>query len=1179
MNQCKIDLFQILDPECLTTINGIKFRRREIDIISFIISGRGTKKIADFFSLSPRTVENYIHNIMLKVECNSRESIINFIEKSDKSLLIKKYYSGLLLQHHFEQKIKENFIPDKESARCLVIYWHDEGKQTFLEQLGKTLKLAGIESYMLERREDSSLLDSVNHKDFGSLSNLIYIIPPKAEKERWTDAKKEKSDISLLAEKTQQASGKMIVLYQKEIDMAAIYQACPNMEYINYKEDKSYYFTILEILIKIFPNKDLPKKLSDFIEYYNSMTNTEDILRNFKEFHKENEVTRNTYGLTSPSSSAEGSGRNSIKSSYLTLFFNKLLKKKWLILTSFLITSIPYGWLLWMTETAARLEVTQTENTIRSELIIPIEESLLIRSQLMDKIKEGLKGAHDIQSIALVGIGGSGKTTLARQYGLLQNLPIVWEINSETRESLINSFENLLLHLARREEDKKTLKELQDIKDVSKREIRTLDFLKEKLKSHSSWLLIYDNFEDIEDLQQYLPNDPTIWGSGKFIVTTRDKNIANNKYINNIIDVKELNDQEKTLLFSKILANGTSVRLTTSQQDQVRIFLSKVPPFPLDIITASYYLKVTKISLEKYLEYLQLNDNIFLNLQENILKKAGKYGKTRYILVTLTLEDVIKLKKDFTSLLFFISLVDPHNVPRDLLKIYKGDVVVDELLYHLKKYSLINDDKSNWGESSTFAIHPTIQNICFDYLIKKLPKEDMGDLIAAMSSSLKNYTDMTIGSEDINKIRLLAKVLNKFFSHEVLLGNEAKFSLWVELGRTYFYLGNYIKAKKYLEEGKKLLNKYAHKNDLKAIHVLHYLGSVYRELGDYTKAKRLLDESFNKYRNYFPANYKDIAGNAAQLGNVYRSLGDYKKARNFLEESLGIYQKYLPQNPLDIAWASVQLASVDRSLGEYKQAQILLEKSLHIYKSLLSNNHIKTAWSQVHLANVYRNLGEYEKAKDLLQESLNVYKNHFSNSHLDIAWASIQLAKVYERLGDYKQSLHLLEGCLATYKKHFKEDHKKVAWIFLQAGMLHKSLEQYETAKDYLEKSLKVYEKHYGEMHPKIARILSLLGQIYLLKGNVEMAENLLQKALLIFVSFPHPDKIVTLEELGEISLKKLKNSINKGDIEQASGLTNKALKCFEEAREIARNTFGEESAQVKNLQAKLKALEAIQLG
>lgn len=89
----------------LRIINGIKFTHREIDVIAFLICGRAAKKIASFFSIAPKTVENHTHNIMIKLGCNSREGIIDFIEKSDRMLMLRIYYATLLVQASFEKSL------------------------------------------------------------------------------------------------------------------------------------------------------------------------------------------------------------------------------------------------------------------------------------------------------------------------------------------------------------------------------------------------------------------------------------------------------------------------------------------------------------------------------------------------------------------------------------------------------------------------------------------------------------------------------------------------------------------------------------------------------------------------------------------------------------------------------------------------------------------------------------------------------------------------------------------------------------------------------------------------------------------------------------------------------------------------------------------------------------------
>ena len=91
----------------LEAINNIAFTKREIDIVACIIGGRTSKKIAAFLSVSPKTIEAHIRNIMLKLDCNSRECIIDFIEKSGKFAAIKNHYATLLVKKNFELELKK----------------------------------------------------------------------------------------------------------------------------------------------------------------------------------------------------------------------------------------------------------------------------------------------------------------------------------------------------------------------------------------------------------------------------------------------------------------------------------------------------------------------------------------------------------------------------------------------------------------------------------------------------------------------------------------------------------------------------------------------------------------------------------------------------------------------------------------------------------------------------------------------------------------------------------------------------------------------------------------------------------------------------------------------------------------------------------------------------------------
>ena len=87
-----------------------------------------------------------------------------------------------------------------------------------------------------------------------------------------------------------------------------------------------------------------------------------------------------------------------------------------------------------------------------------------------------------------------------------------------------------------------------------------------------------------------MPRDIEEWGPGKVIITTTNSNIINNNYFakENIIYVLQLDDQDSLKLFNMILDKNNT---NAANQNETILFLKNIPPFPLDISQAAYYIK------------------------------------------------------------------------------------------------------------------------------------------------------------------------------------------------------------------------------------------------------------------------------------------------------------------------------------------------------------------------------------------------------------------------------------------------------------------------------------------------------------------------------------------------------------------------------------------------------------
>ncbi|MBN9413613.1 MAG: tetratricopeptide repeat protein [Candidatus Paracaedimonas acanthamoebae] len=731
----------------------------------------------------------------------------------------------------------------------------------------------------------------------------------------------------------------------------------------------------------------------------------------------------------------------------------------------------------------------------------------------------------EIKTLALVGQGGAGKTTLACQYAQSQSYQIIWEINAETRNSFIASFESLALALSRTENEKRIIKNLQEIKDTNEREKILFSFIKIHLKKYPDWLLIFDNVDTFSDIQNYFPCDSRIWGEGKIIVTTRDENIQNNNLINHVIYIDELTSIEKEQLFSSIM----EINENDKEKDSIKAFLTHIPSLPLDISIAAYYLKATNISYEQYHENLKLYTPEFSNLQKDILENANKYNKTRYEIISMSVEKLIETDKNFSELLLLISLIDSQNIPRNLIDNFKNKDTTDKFIYNLKKYSLI----LNIENTDTFSLHRSTQEIILKHLIKVLTLKQKTAFIEKIIDVIEKYIMKIIEKEDFLKLPFLENHCLKLLSH-TLLTVSMKGKLYGKVGIIAYYQDNHKKAKFYLENAKKQydqLNKQKNEDKLNIIQIISYLGDTYRNLGDYEKAKTLLEKSLHYYPEMDPL---EKAHTLLCLGNTYRNLGRYKKALIFIKESLLFYEK----NHRGYVHALALLGIIEGELGNYNQAQSSFQKSLDEYAIIFPQEPAGKAWVLVYLGDLYRKMENYEEAKKKLMQGLKIHQEQFSQNHTYKAWVLAHLGNTYRDNCDYKKSIKSLQESLSIYEEFSSENPIRFAWVAMHLGDLYREIGNYERAHHFLERSRAIYEKNLPSNHPDIARILRMLGKTYQLKGNYDYAKQLFHKSQMIYENAcgkNHPWLAQVFCDLGEVYLIENDFEISKNYMNKAS--------------------------------------------
>jgi len=1077
----------------LLTINNIRFTAREADIIAFVLSGRSVKSIAVFLCISPKTVEAHLRNVMLKLECNSQERIINFIEEANKFTLFRQHYIYLMSQLEFIKILASigKFIGTGQ-INCLVIYDGSHSNQKVLfEQLRDHLKAMNICLHISKHYAfwDTEALDNIsdpnikNIIDFSGLDPL-YDYGNIIKLPKFQYLKKSFSIKTLF-----------ILSNTKDIDSHK--NADRHFNFINVNKYNDYFDFFFELIKNILEEYDISQFQNKFIEQRND--NIADLKDVFSVTQKSQEVV--------PTKDLKSIAVSSITE-----------HKNWFILSLILILAGLYYYVKGDRTLDSNTYDNVKTKIVRSDLPLPQDVVLLKRSHLIKKISDKFNNFDKIQIIALIGLGGSGKTTSARYYADLQQCSVIWELNAENKETLAESFEKLAYSLVQTNEETLIVKNLQEIQNFQDKTNKILSFVKSKLRASKKWLLIYDNAVCFNGIEQYIPLDKKTWGVGQVIMTSQDSNIALYNYIQDSLFIKELTDQEKYHLFTCVIKQGNYSNKLMENEMQVKSFLKSIPSFPLDVSVAAHYIKATQISYDCYLSYLNDYNKDFEQNQQYILNDISDYKKTRFSLIALALNSLMYEQKSFIDLLLLISIIDHNNIPIHIIQQFTNDIVANNFIYFLKKYSLVvPDNDTSKNDTKTFSIHKSTQEIILNFLAQKLNIHQNSNHLTPVLTIFENDMTRIINLENSSQIKLMVNHCRSILGHHNLINHKSALKLKVKLGILYHHLSHYDQSNAILQQALQQLTQ-AHSNDDAVNFDIHmYLGLNALEFGHNQQALSLLNQAYSIYHNKALNNDVSIALVLDCLGRAHKNLGNTEKSVSLLTQSLTILQRKPLQNQTKVAWILTHLGNIYTEQGYYEKAQNVLESSLKIYQNVLPSDHIKIARALIYLGDLYLKIGKYHEAKKVLLRSYSIYQKNFSKDHSRMAQILKFLGKTYFYLEDYKQAISMLEESLRIYKTHLSQNHPRIAWNLSYLGEIHTQLGSYQQAQSLLESSINIYEKILGRHSIKCVKVIQKLGQNYLKLGQLLEAEKYIIEALKVLSETKQADAFMCLESLGDI--------------------------------------------------------------
>lgn len=936
-----IRLHEDLEGYTLKDIGGISFTQREIDVTACILNGRSPKKIAAFLSISPKTVENHIRNIKIKLNCSTQEQVIDFLEASEHLAVIKKHYFNLLGHHKFVSELGRlaPILSKLELKYCIVYNTQDRNPPVLAKKL--EMHLNAIHCKTVLKAVDKG--QTAPKSQLEGAITIIYIVNDlndiKLSDFIWNDLDHSKAKI-----------------FGIHLGEPFVRDEDTSRFTLSLVANSNYYVLFFDLLSKLLPHINFEHAISLF--KHHSVAFQQPSAKKSLALPQAPEDVRLFLPAEKPSSKSK------------TRFFKNLIHYS--VITSaitigaLLIIGLfsYYNFIPFFKNTHKQVENSHSKiNTYlgveRKELCkVPKPcEFFYGRVDFLEKIR-GYLAKH--KKAIVVGYQGVGKTQLSYQFAKknAENYPggtYLFRVDSE--QSVIDSLRLFSVVIG-------VLTEAEAYR-FSDEQIKTvmIPVLQEHLKTQNRMLFIFDNADSYERIKDLL----CLQGDNHHIIITS----CSKKWDAwDFLELKEFN-REKCESEQLILTV-----LKQADAQSAKKLADTLGHYPLAIAQAINYLKNNHmITIDEYiLEYTSLYERRKAFLSYHPFKQDN-YMKTSIAAFEISKNTLIKEWADAYQLLKFCSYFEHNLIPVSLFK--SGFKEIHYSLEILNKYSML--DIINIKGELFLNVHNVVRDNTRIQICEG--KED-----SILSENLINFIDQYIvqdflDKQNIEKIRLIITHVDDFINYlnknnSPLLKTKKLVNILNKTGGYYIHCSRDTLAAIRLLEKAKYLMQFIKPDHRLANKILENLAMSYYYHGEYNKAREEIQVIHSK--NYLSDLSYIIEGHILYNECRYNeALLAYQKALKILEKNVENQNSALVYRSLGMVfYRKSDHTDVEKATEYLIVSKQYLEKALQIQTGFNSEN-LEFAITKHAYARVALKLKKIDEAEQYYSDALRMVKDYY----------------------------------------------------------------------------------------------------------------------------------------------------------------------------------------------------------
>lgn len=676
--------------------------------------------------------------------------------------------------------------------------------------------------------------------------------------------------------------------------------------------------------------------------------------------------------------------------------------------------------------------------------------------------------------VVLVGLGGVGKTQLALAYlgRFRTHYDMVWWVRAEEGAVLVDDYVELAesygISLA------KATTPSQQVAAVNR-----------WLSRRTGWLLVFDNVEDAQTLEPYLPGS----AGGHVVITSRRRMWWD---FHSLTVGPWMRSESLDFL-----------RVTIPDEALGDALADLFGDLPLALEQALAYIRETSTPP---LDYLQLARRRMPELLD--AGSASSYSKTVATAWSVSFDKIRGEAPGANAVLHLYSFLasegiphalltnaDARTLPKELRALAADRLAYNRAISALVRYSLVQ------ATTESITIHRLVQAIVRQGLKPADARRGAAMAVTMMRSVFP--TDVGTATRWERCTRFLPHALvaaERATEAGVCLGDAAW--LFERIGSFLRARGDYGSARRAFEAALALLRQ---PHDF----VEPELADVSNKLGMALRASGLLTEARDTFLQAEQAEIADHGPDSHHraaildnLGTIHRAMGDLDSARGAHTQALAIKGQLLGDEHPDLAVTLNGLGTTLRELGETLEARRTHARALAVREIALGDHHPDVATSLNNLGNVLADLRQLPTARALLERAVGTDEAAFGAESPPLAADLNNLGAVLLDVGELDEGRQTLERAQVMNERLLGAGHPDVAAILNNLAVGCGMQGDYDIAHELLVTALAVDEAALGTDHRDVAIILRNTADVLSALGQTGSATDARGRSDAISASF-----------------------------------------------------------------------------